>query len=281
LISAMGIQRTTQDSARIAGALTGAGLVALLGMGSAYAAVVVFYTLSVLLTLKAGTTRPRHTPAEALAQATRSAVSPWRDLREGLAYVWNTPLLLATMTLAFLLNLTAFPLMNNLMPVVAKEVYHTGQTGLGYLAAAGASGALIGSLFLSRIAHRIGSARTMVIFAVAWYASLMLFAQTTHPAAGIPILLLAGLSQSTGLVPMLAMLLRSAGTQMRGRIMGIRMLAIYGNIPGLLIAGPLIANFGYPVMATTFCVFGIVMTVLITARWNKELWRRDAPANQY
>jgi len=61
--------------------------------------------------------------------------------------------------------------------------------------------------------------------------------------------------------------------------MGIRMLAIYGNIPGLLIAGPLIANFGYPVMATIFCAVGIVMALVITACWRTHLWRRDAPAN--
>jgi hypothetical protein len=32
----MSIQRTTQDSAKVAGALTGAGLVAALGIGPAY-----------------------------------------------------------------------------------------------------------------------------------------------------------------------------------------------------------------------------------------------------
>ena len=43
LMGAMSIQRTTQDSARIAGALTGAGLVATLGMGPAYTVVASFY----------------------------------------------------------------------------------------------------------------------------------------------------------------------------------------------------------------------------------------------
>ena len=40
LMGAMSIQRTTLDSARIVGALTGAGLVATLGMGPAYVVVV-------------------------------------------------------------------------------------------------------------------------------------------------------------------------------------------------------------------------------------------------
>ena len=57
LMGAMSIQRTTQDTARIAGALTGAGLVAMLGMGAAYAAVVCFYMISLLLTWLAGNTQ--------------------------------------------------------------------------------------------------------------------------------------------------------------------------------------------------------------------------------
>ena len=43
LIPAMGIQRTTQDSARVAGALSGAGLVAALGMGPAYTVIATLY----------------------------------------------------------------------------------------------------------------------------------------------------------------------------------------------------------------------------------------------
>jgi len=276
LIGAMGIQRSTQDSAKVAGALSGASLVAVLGMGPAYAVVASFYALSVILTLKAGaarTTRPNE------SAQTKSAVSPWRDLREGAAYVWHTPLLLGTMTLAVVLNLTAFPMMTSLMPIVTKEVYGAGQTVLGYLVAAGAGGALIGSIVLSRIAHHVNPARMMVGCAIAWLAALALFAQTTHPSAGIPLIMVAGFAQASGLVPMLAMLLRNTDARFRGRMMGIRMLAIYSNIPGLLIAGPLIANFGYPTMATIFCTFGITAIVIITVRWRTHLWRRDAPAN--
>ena len=43
----------------------------------------------------------------------------------------------------------AFPLTNGLMPYVAKNVYMLDQTGLGYLVASFAGGALIGSIVLS------------------------------------------------------------------------------------------------------------------------------------
>jgi MFS family permease len=278
LMGAMSIQRTTQDSARIAGALTGAGVVATLGMGPAYLVVASLYVTSVLLTLKAGRTRAApHSAGEAAPVPARA--SPWHELRAGLSYVWTTPHLLAVMCLAFLLNLTAFPLFNSLLPYVAKEIYHADQTVLGYMVAGAAAGALVSSLVLSRYGGGIHPARVMLIACVVWYALLLVFAHTPHPAGGIVVLVLAGCAQSVSQVPMAAMLLRTSDVRFRGRIMGIRMLAIYGNLPGLLISGPLIAYFGYPVTATLYCMIGIVFTLLIAGRWRAQLWRLDAPAN--
>jgi predicted MFS family arabinose efflux permease len=270
----MSIQRTTLDSARIAGALTGAGLVATLGMGPAYAVVASLYAISAVLTLKAGGARSPQTAGFAGNESARP--SPWRDLRVGLAYVWNTPHLFAMMCLAFLCNLTAFPLYNSLLPVVAKEIYRTDQTGLGYMVAGAASGALLGSIILSRIGHTIRPGRLMIVFCLVWYSMLLVFAHTQHPAAGIPALMLAGAAQSLSMVSMAAALLRTSDAQFHGRIMGIRMLVIYGNLPGILGAGPLIASFGYPATATLYCVTGLVFTLFIAMRWRAQLWRLDA-----
>jgi len=310
LVGAMSIQRTTQDTARIAGALTGAGLVAALGMGPAYMAVSSFYAISVLLTLKAGSARPAHHLAKDAAggsarprdtssehraseagattrfpQTAGSAgnesarPSPWRDLREGLAYVWNTPHLLGAMSLAFLLNLTAFPMFTGLLPYVAKEVYLSDQTTLGYLVAGASFGALLGSMALSRIGHAVRPARMGLVFGAGWYAMLLVFAHTPHAAAGIAVLILTGIVQSMGLIPMTAMLLRNSDVRYRGRVMGIRMLVLYGNLPGLLISAPLIARIGYPLTATLYCAIGLAFTLLIAVRWRVHLWRPGAPAN--
>ncbi len=79
---------------------------------------------------------------------------------------------------------------------------------------------------------------------------------------------------------MAALLLSNSDSKFRGRIMGIRMLAIYSNVPGLLMAAPLISRFGYPATATLYCVTGITVTVLIAVHWRSHLWRLDAPANR-
>ncbi len=279
LMAGISISRTTMDSARIAGALTGAGLVATLGMGPAYAVIAGLYAASFLLTLKIPGAPSAYRPGEP-AGAAPARLSPWRELRAGLAYVWNTPHLLATMCLAFLVNLTAFPLSNGLLPYVAKEIYHRDQTWLGYMVAGMSFGALLGSIALSRHGSAIHPARMMIVCCLIWYSLLLVFAHVQHPAGGIFALMLAGCAQSVSQIPMATMLMRTSDEQYRGRVMGIRMLAIYGNLPGLLIAGPLIARFGYPVTAALYCTIGMAFTLLIAARWRSHLWRIGAAANK-
>lgn len=279
LVGAMGISRTTTDSARVAGALTGAGLVATLGMASAYTVVTVLYAISLLLSF--GTAqRAGGVDAGSLAGAAPpprpSALS---DLVESFRYVWRTPHLMAAMTLALLVNFCAFPLMGGVLPYVAREVYGTDQTGLGYLAASFAFGALVGSLGLSANRRGIKSGRMMIAFTLAWFVMLLAFAWVDVLVLGMIILMLAGLCQTLALVPLSVMLLQSSDPRMRARVMSLRMLAIYGLPMGLLASGPLIENFGYGLTATGYGVFGLVATSLIAWRWYAHVWRLDARAN--
>jgi hypothetical protein len=128
LLGATSISRTTQDSARVMGSLTGATLSAALGIGYAYLVIACLYGTSLLLSLNVAGRSVTPAGAEArdrASPAARRVTSPWRDLFDVLAYVWNTPRLLAAMWIAFLVNVSAFPFMTSLMPYVAKEIYHT------------------------------------------------------------------------------------------------------------------------------------------------------------
>ncbi|QQS10823.1 MAG: MFS transporter [Rhodospirillales bacterium] len=272
LMRAMGVSRTTMDSARVAGALAGAGLVATMGMGPAYIAICAFYALSLALTLGVA-------GGAARAPAAAPRVSPLRDLRDGLAYIWATPPLRAAMYLAFLVNLTAFPLTGALLAHVAKDVYHLDQTGLGWLVASFATGALLGSVALSVRGATIRPARVMLVSTALWFAATIAFAHAGGPLAGCATLLAAGLVQSLSMVPMAVMLLRVVPPAMRGRVMGVRMLAVYGYPLGLLAAGPLIQRFGFSATATAYCAIGLAFTLVIALRWRHALWRVDATAN--
>ncbi|MBN9562613.1 MAG: MFS transporter [Alphaproteobacteria bacterium] len=278
LMSAMGVARTTADSARIAGSIAGAGLFAALGMGPAYVVIACFYTGGFLLTLGVAGRRTKPYFAPGPSGAVRRP-SMLRDLREGLAYVWDSPASLAAMWLAFLVNFTAFPLSNGLLPYVAREIYRIDQTGLGYLVASFACGGLTGSIVVSLIARSIRPARMMLVFAVVWYCFLLVFVHMPTPTSGGAMLALAGFAQSLSMIPMAVMLLHSAGAQFRGRVMGVRMLAVYGLPLGLLAAGSLIERMGWPAAATLFCVVGLGLTLAIGVRWRADLWPVRAAAN--
>ena len=271
LMAAMGVARTTSDSARIVGALAGAGLFAAVGMGFAYLVVAAFYLAGLLLTLGVGA------PRKAADRLTR--VSFWRDLREGMKFIADQPQSLAAMWLAFLVNMTAFPLTSGLLPYVARNIYHIGQTGLGTLVASFACGALVGSLVVSMIGRSLRPARTMLVAAVIWYSLLLVFVRMPDATSGRWMLVLAGFAQSLSMVPMAVMLLHGAGARFRGRVMGVRMLAVYGLPVGLLAAGVLIERFGYAATASAYCVFGLLATVAIGVRWRAALWPLDVPAN--
>jgi hypothetical protein len=75
------------------------------------------------------------------------------------------------------------------------------------------------------------------------------------------------------------MLLRTSSEPFRGRVMGVRMLAIYSLPFGLLVAGALIERIGFGATATLYAVIGLIFTAVIAVRWRADLWRRDAPAN--
>jgi MFS family permease len=272
LTPAMGIARTTSDTARIFGALTGAGLFAAIGIGPSYTAVTVFYLLSAILTWN--TVAPRSALAEEIAaEAAETKPSPWRELWEGALLVWNTPRLLAIVWYAFLFNFAVFPLTNGLMPYAAREIFGTDQTGLGYLIASVAAGAFIGSIIMTRSGMRMELAQIMIVAAVIWHILVLIFAQMTTLWAGIAMLMLCGFAQSLTMVSHTVILLSASTPRYRGRIMGVRMLAIYSLPLGLLAAGLLTGWIGFRATASLYAVMGLTFTILIAVKWRASLWQ--------
>jgi hypothetical protein len=269
LMRTLGISRTTSDSARVIGALTGTAGVALLGMGPVYALVTAMYVAAFALSLGVARGQPHPITEHPLA-----------GLKQGFRYVWNKPELLGAFTLAFLVNLLAFPLFLGLLPYVAKDVYGAGQAGLGWLAASFWSGALIGSIAVGARQFSGHAARVMLWNGALWFAGILVFGQTTWLAFGVVLLFGIGFVQSFCLTPLAAVMLRSSDEVMRGRVMGVRMLAIWGLPLGLLAAGPLIAAIGYVATTVLYGGLGLAATAAIGYAWRQALWNRAAAANK-
>jgi predicted MFS family arabinose efflux permease len=293
LVAAMGISRTTQDSARIGGALAGAGFMASLGMASAYVVIVTLYLVGMVLTLRSGGARGVASAVSAPPSRGESTgndfhgapaplphrASPWSDLLEGLQHVWNTPRLRAAMSLAALVNLCAFPLSGGLMAYIARDVFGLDQQGLGWLVASFATGALLGSLGISTFGIHLRPARTMLAACVAWYLCLLGLALPIGAPMAMALYVAAGLNQSLSMVALSIILLRTSNERFRGRVMGARMLAIYTLPIGLLASGPIIAAVGFRGLVVLYVGIGLTLVASIALVWRDELLPRSAPAN--
>jgi MFS family permease len=210
-----------------------------------------------------------------------SAASALAGLKEAAGYIWHKPDQLGAFSIAFLVNLLAFPFGLGLLPYAARDVFDVGQIGLGYLAAAFASGALAGSLFVGAGRLRLRAGRVMLLSATVWFSAIVLFGQTRALGAAFALLFIAGFAQSFCMTPLAAVMLRGAAPEMRGRVMGMRMLAIWGLPLGLLAAGPFIARFGFAACTALFAGLGLAATAAIAWRWREALWRRSSPANAH
>jgi hypothetical protein len=277
LIGAISLSRTTQDSARIAGALTGAGLFALLGIGFTYVAITGLYFVAAILMLCLARPAQSHGSFDHTSHGLPGSAL-LRDLKEGIVYAWSGPGMRAALCVAFLANLTAFPLTNGLLPYVARDIFHTDQTGLGYLSASFAVGSLIGSITVS-LAGGLRIARLLIGATLAWYAMLLVFVEIRAMPVAMACLVLAGMAQSMSMISAAVILMRSASAHLRGRVMGVRMLVIYGLPLGLLAAGSLIDLIGYSATGTLYAVFGLIAMTAIALRWRADLWPVHAPAN--
>ena len=277
LMGALGMSRATMDSARVGGALAGAGLSTMLGIGLTYVFVTCFYLASLALTF--GVARARPVPDFAAPSPYPLHLSGerdwgWQDLKDGVAHILSRPQLLAPMWLAFLINLTAYPASGGLLPYIAQRVYQVDATGLGWLAAAFSFGALLASIAMVVTGGPAHPERYTLVHTVLWYGLLLVFAHVPTLGGGLLVLLATGFVQSVAMISMTGSLLTASGPGFRARVMGVRSLCVYGLPIGLIASGALIERIGYPLTITGLAAAGLVFTVLIAVRWRAAMWRR-------
>src|SRR5438094_4828333 len=109
------------------------------------------------------------------------------NLKEGFAYVWSTPAVLALMMLAYVARIFAVPY-QTLMPVFQKDVLKVGPEGLGMLMAAPGVGAVLAVLILASLFNRL---RRQGLFLVGSIIILGLFLMLFSQVKSFPLALIS------------------------------------------------------------------------------------------
>jgi MFS family permease len=194
-------------------------------------------------------------------------------LREGLRFVWRTPIIVQTMTLDFVA--TFFASATALLPIFAAEILNVGARGLGLLAAAPGTGSIISGLAMARIGITKKQGK-IVLGSVAIYgAATVVFGLSRWFWLSLLMLAITGAADTVSTV--LRQTIRQLVTpnHLRGRMTSVNMIFFMGGPQlGEMEAGAVAALIGATLSVVTGGV-GCLIAVAAAGLWAKNLSRYE------
>ena len=240
--------------ALVVGPLLGGVLFDMFGPEGAYAMVAAFNVLSGIAALCIGTTR---------VSVAKKGESVLTVVVQGAMYVKGEQLLWSAIVVAVIFNITGFSFHVTLVPIFAKDVLETNSVGLGFLIASFGIGGLLGSLFWATIPDLRHIGLLCILAVVGWHATMILFSVSTNFYLAVAILMGTGMMFSSSLVMVLTVLMKTSPPEFRGRIMGLRTLAIYAHAFGSAAFGAIAGLIGAPITVFICGVGGIGMMIIL------------------
>ena len=253
--SAVALTNMGMNVPLILGPLAGGVLFERYGPQGAYMLVLSLHTMAGICALFVRTVR---------VKSGASDTSVWSTVVEGLKYVKKQEVIWAALVLAAIINLTGFPFHFTLLPVFARDVLGTGAAGLGVLTAAFGLGGLLGALCLASIRELKRTGLLLITSVVVWHATMIGFAVSRDFMTSFGILLLSGMAFSASIALIVTVMFKVALPEYRGRIMGVRVLAISAHTLGSVNTGRITGLLGAPITAVINGVSGIVLALLLT-----------------
>jgi MFS family permease len=195
------------------------------------------------------------------------------SLKEGLRFVWGTPILVSTMTLDFFA--TFFSSASALLPIFARDILKVGPQGYGLLAAAPAVGSLLAGSTMTVLPPLRRQGRVL-LWSVVFYG-LATIGFGLSPSFTLSALFLAATGASDTVSTVLRQTIRQTVTpdRLRGRMVSVNMIFFMGGPQlGELEAGLVAAWLGAPFSVVSGGV-GCLLAAAIVARLAPGL--RDYP----
>lgn len=260
LPAAIALNQLNFQTASIVGPAVGGVLIATIGIAGAYAVDVLTFvaTLTALVAIR---------PLPPLHDAARPGLAA---IAEGLRFARRKRAILGSFAID--LNAMIFGMPTSLFPVLALDVFQTGPTGFGLLAAAPAAGSFVAALLSGWVSAVRHTGRAIVLAVVGWGLAITAFGLVTFsfPLA-LLFLALAGAADVLSAVFRATLVQLSTPDGLRGRVMSIHGLVVtsgprIGDIEAAAVAS-LVGPQAAVVSGGLLCLLGVI----VVARLFPEL----------
>ena len=142
----------------------------------------------------------------------------------------------------------------------ANVVIESNATKASLLMMVFAVGAFSGSLLISTFSKNQRQGLMLIIAVVVWHVMMILFSMVDVFEVWLLILMVAGFAWATTLIKIQSLLLGESDPSYRGRIQGLRTLAIYPHALGSLFSGWMASEIG---VASAVAINGTIGIFLI------------------
>ncbi len=254
-LNALSLNRAATDMTAAFGPIAGGILIVVMGYDGAFWLIIILSIISLFVLLLM-----RNSPVPGI----KAGEKMWKSFRQGIELCRRDSAIMGVLGLALLANMFGFPLVQSLLPVFAKQVLHVGPVQLGLLAGALGAGAFVGSLWMAWEGSRFKRRTLLWGSFLLWFIVIAVFGLIPSMWICMFLLLLVGIGQAVAMITTTAFLLSQVAPEMRGRMMGIRGLAIIPLFFGSPIGGALTGWLGAP---AALVIFGVTGTLLVFVIW--------------
>lgn len=214
--------------ARIIGPSIAAAVIAGIGLAWCFAINAVSYIA--VIAFLAAINLPRFVPAETILAAREG-------FRQGIAYMRSRREILGIMGVIAVWSVFGQQYLT-MMPVIARDVLHTGAGGYGFLVTVVGVGALTGALTLAALSNRVRRGRLFLISTFSFAGLLLVFSLVRVVWLAAVILVLLGLTMMLNGALANGILQSIVPDELRGRVMAAYVFVYVGFTPiGALLTG--------------------------------------------
>lgn len=220
LSSAIALNSGIFNAARVIGPSVAGILIGVVGTGGAYLINSLSF-LAVIIALFFINTKDHIKKQES---------HPIQALKEGIFYSVSHPTIRTLLIFTGIISIFGWSY-TTLMPVIAKNTFHLGATGLGYLYASGGLGALAATVLVSTSSQKIRPGTLIIGGNTLFAISLLLFSFTTQPLFAMILLFLIGFGLLCTFPTVNSTIQHMVSDHLRGRVMSIYTLMFLGLTP--------------------------------------------------
>jgi MFS family permease len=195
------------------------------------------------------------------------------EFAEGFAYIKNNRDLGLMIAMLAAVSLLVLPY-NTVLPVFAKIVFKGDASTFGYINSFVGIGAVTGTIFLA--SRKPGAHLKRILFAstLLMGVGLICFSQTTNFPTAMLFAAIAGYGSIAQFTISNIVVQSDAAPEMRGRTMGILLMAIFGMMPlGSLLTGAVSEHIGAPATVLAQGVIAIAIALVFIKFLTKRLNR--------